>query len=220
MTLQHPGDDVFFLDFKHALYASGVSFSLQGPRRASAEIDDAPPTGRVVVEDRLAYRNASWQLWRDHRVFVPFATIQNWVVAGGGERASERWESDYLDWALNNFSGYLAADELHDRQFCILPIGDNRTFKRLFFEVLDHDPNHEDMIAFFGCFQTVLQARQLTVKGITTDGSALYPTAIQVVWGNLPPQICEFHILKDLNQAILRAAAIAVAAQRGLLRNQ
>lgn len=138
----------------------------------------------------------------------------------GGKRASERWESDYLDWALNNFSGYLAADELHDRQFCILSIVDNRTFKRLFFEVLDHDPNHKDMIAFFGCFQEVLQARQLTVKGITTDGSALYPTAIQVVWGNLLPQICEFHILKDLNQAILRAAAIAVAAQRGLLRNQ
>lgn len=38
---------------------------------------------RVVVEDGLAYRNASWQLWRDHRVFVPFATIQNWVEAGG-----------------------------------------------------------------------------------------------------------------------------------------
>lgn len=38
---------------------------------------------RVVVEDGLAYRNASWHLWRDHRVFVPFATIQNWVEAGG-----------------------------------------------------------------------------------------------------------------------------------------
>lgn len=43
---------------------------------------------RIVVEDGMAYRNASWQLWRDHRVFVPFATIQNWVEAGGkkGER--------------------------------------------------------------------------------------------------------------------------------------
>ena len=38
---------------------------------------------RVVVEDGLAYRNASWHLWRDHRVFVPLATIQNWVEAGG-----------------------------------------------------------------------------------------------------------------------------------------
>ena len=89
----------------------------------------------------------------------------------------------------------------------MLSIVDNRTFKRLFFQVLDHDPKHEDMIAFFERFQAVLQAQQLTVKGITTDGSALYPAAIQVVWGDLPHQICEFHILKDLNQAVLRAVA-------------
>jgi hypothetical protein len=50
---------------------------------------------RIVVEDGLPYRGASWHLWRDHRVFVPFATIQNWVEAGGkkggvthGERLS------------------------------------------------------------------------------------------------------------------------------------
>ena len=38
---------------------------------------------RLVVEDGLPYRTASWHMWRDHRVFVPFATIQNWVEAGG-----------------------------------------------------------------------------------------------------------------------------------------
>ena len=38
---------------------------------------------RLVVEDGLPYRAASWHLWRDHRVFVPFATVQNWVEAGG-----------------------------------------------------------------------------------------------------------------------------------------
>ena len=38
---------------------------------------------RVVVEDGLPYRTASWHLWRDHRVFVPYATIQNWVEAAG-----------------------------------------------------------------------------------------------------------------------------------------
>lgn len=63
------------------------------------------------------------------------------------------------------------------------------------------------MIAFFGRFQNILQGRQLTVQGITTDGSALYPAAIRTVWGNLPHQICQFHILHDLNQAILRAVA-------------
>jgi hypothetical protein len=38
---------------------------------------------RLVVEDGLPYQAASWHLWRDRRVFVPFATIQNWVAAGG-----------------------------------------------------------------------------------------------------------------------------------------
>jgi hypothetical protein len=38
---------------------------------------------RAVVEDGLPYRAASWHMWRDHRVFVPFATIQNWVEAAG-----------------------------------------------------------------------------------------------------------------------------------------
>ena len=38
---------------------------------------------RLVVEDALPYRSASWHLWRDHRVFVPWGTIQNWVEATG-----------------------------------------------------------------------------------------------------------------------------------------
>jgi transposase len=41
---------------------------------------------RLIVEDGLPYRIASWHLWRDHRVFVPFATIQNWVEAAGEKK--------------------------------------------------------------------------------------------------------------------------------------
>lgn len=43
---------------------------------------------RLVVEDGLPYRSASWHLWRDHRVFVPWATIQNWVEATGEKSGS------------------------------------------------------------------------------------------------------------------------------------
>ena len=112
-----------------------------------------------------------------------------------------------MTWALTDFSGYLAIDELYDGPFCVLSIVDNRTFKRLFYQVLDHDPAHADMLAFFQQFQAALQARQLTVCGITTDGSPLYPAAIAAVFGLVPHQICEFHILQDLNHAILRAVA-------------
>ena len=116
-------------------------------------------------------------------------------------------EADYLDWALADFSGYLAADELYDGPFCVLSIVDNRSFKRLWYQVLDHDPSQTDVAAFFRTFQAVLDARQLAVQGITTDGSTLYPPAIAEVFGAVPHQICEFHILADLSRAVLSAVA-------------
>jgi hypothetical protein len=42
---------------------------------------------RLVIEDGLPYQQASWRLWRDHLVFVPFATIQNWVEGAGKKKA-------------------------------------------------------------------------------------------------------------------------------------
>lgn len=41
---------------------------------------------RLVIEDGLPYQQASWRLWRDHLVFVPFATIQNWIEAAGEKK--------------------------------------------------------------------------------------------------------------------------------------
>ena len=42
---------------------------------------------RAVLEDGLPYQAASWRLWRDHCVFVPWATIQNWVEGTGKKKA-------------------------------------------------------------------------------------------------------------------------------------
>jgi len=84
---------------------------------------------------------------------------------------------------------------------------DNRTFKRLIYEVLDHDPTHDDIRAFFRRFQKILEARGLTLAGITTDGSPLYPVPIADVFGRIPHQICEFHVLAELTQAVLKAVA-------------
>src|SRR4051794_3093093 len=104
---------------------------------------------RLVVEDGLPYRTASWSLWRDHRVFVPYATIQNWVEAGG-KKAARRTVTEHLDWALSDFSGFIAADELYDGPFCILSIVDNRTFKRPAYHVLSHAPTDQDVETFKG----------------------------------------------------------------------
>ncbi len=108
---------------------------------------------------------------------------------------------------MDDFSGYIAADELYDGPYCVLSIVDNRTFKRIAYKVLDHDPTHDDIREFFTDFQDALETRGLTLAGITTDGSALYPVPIADVFGELPHQICEFHVLKELTKAVLRAVA-------------
>jgi len=116
-------------------------------------------------------------------------------------------DADYLDWALDGFSGYIAADELYDGPYGVLSIVDNRTFKRIAYEVLDHDPSQEDIRAFFRHFQGGLEQRGLALRGITTDGSALYPQPIREVFGNVPQQVCEFHVLKELLKVVLHAVA-------------
>ena len=49
--------------------------------------------------------------------------------------------------------------------------------------------------------------RGLTVKGVTTDGSALYPEPIAVVFGDVPHQVCTFHVLREVTKAVLSAVA-------------
>lgn len=123
---------------------------------------------------------------------------------------------EYLDEVLSDFSGYVAADELYDGPFCVLSIVDNRRFRRLVYEVLDRNPKKEDVERLFGRFKAELDSRSLTLCGITTDGSPLYPEPIANVFGPVRHQVCEFHVIKELVKAILHAVSKvrkAIAAQ-------
>jgi hypothetical protein len=113
----------------------------------------------------------------------------------------------FLDWALESFSGYVAADELYEGPYCVLSVVDNRAYKRILYEVRDHDPSHDDITAFLGRLKRALDDRDLALQGITTDGSPLYPEPIRTVFGQVPHQICIFHVLKELTQGLLRAVA-------------
>ena len=126
-------------------------------------------------------------------------------------------DTDFLDWALADFSGYVAAAELYDGPFCILSAVDNRCYKRILYEVLDHDPTHDDIRAFLGRLKTALVARDLTLCGVTTDGSSLYPEPLGEVFGDVPHQICQFHIVADVVKAVLGAVA---SARKGLAATQ
>ena len=116
----------------------------------------------------------------------------------------------FLDWALEAFSGYVAADELYEGPSCVLSAVDNRQYKRILYEVLDHDPRHEDIEAFLGRLQRALAERTLVLKGITTDGSALYPAPIRTVFGEVPVNcIAKWRCIFN---ALWRVHALAQAA--------
>ncbi len=108
---------------------------------------------------------------------------------------------------MATFSGYIAVDELYDGPFCVLSLVDNRTFKRLVYEVLDHDPTHADITRFLRRFRRELDRRNLTLQGVTTDGSALYPQPLAEVFPGVPHQVCQFHILREINRQVLKALA-------------
>jgi hypothetical protein len=135
----------------------------------------------------------------------------------GEKRAEERITTDYLDAALADFSGYIAADELYDGPYCILSIVDNRRFKRLLYEVLDHNPTEEDITRFFERFQQALTARGLTLRGVTTDGSPLYPKTVGAVFGPVEHQLCQFHVLAELTKAVLKAVTQVRRQLKGTL---
>jgi len=85
---------------------------------------------------------------------------------------------------------------------------DNHRFRRLTYRVLDHNPTHTDIIPFFKHFKKELETRGLTLRGITTDGSPLYPVPIAQVFGDeVVHQVCQFHVIKELTRAVLHGLA-------------
>src|SRR5256886_13866692 len=69
----------------------------------------------------------------------------------------------------------------------------------------------------FWRLKMALAARNLTLCGVTTDGSALYPVPLMEVFGDVPHQICTFHVLAEVGKAVLGAVA---SARKGLAATQ
>ena len=85
---------------------------------------------------------------------------------------------------------------------------DNRRYNRLAFRVLDHAPTQDDVRDFLEAFKGQLDKRGLKVRGITTDGSSLYPEVLKELWPDARHQLCEFHVLKEITKALLHALAV------------
>ena len=103
-----------------------------------------------------------------------------------GKKSLADIDTEYLDRVLATFSGYLAIDELYDGPFCVISVVDNRMYQRLAYRVLEKSPTKRDVRRFLREFAARLASRGCRVRGITTDGSSLYPQALAKVFPGGP----------------------------------
>src|SRR5262245_30308622 len=84
-------------------------------------------------------------------------------------------------------------------------------------QAVSHDPTHDDIRVFLGRLKTALVARGLTLCGVTTDGSALYPEPLREVFGKVRHRICQFHIVAEVVKAVV---GVVASARKGLAATQ
>jgi hypothetical protein len=207
--------------------AAGLSTSSSPTPSTAAPVADAAstpiwptsPSPSATTPTACSRRRSAWWSRTAYRIARPVGTCGGTTGLSSpgprsrtgsrprGKKSQARLETDYLGHALQNFSGYIAIDELYDGPFCVLSLVDNRTFTRLAYRVLEHDPTQDDIRLFLRDFRAQLEVRSLQVEGITTDGSNLYPVPLAELFPGTPHQVCEFHVLKELTQAVLHALA-------------
>jgi hypothetical protein len=117
-----------------------------------------------------------------------------------------RWKVAQLDLSthrqmvIEKFSGTLCIDELHLGRFTLLlatdPIAD---LPVAFALVSRNDAAHMQR------FLTNLKIGGLLPRVVVTDGSNLYPAVLAKVWPQARHQLCVFHILKDINELLVKA---------------
>jgi transposase-like protein len=110
---------------------------------------------------------------------------------------------------LEKFSGILCVDELHLGRFTLLlatdPVAD---LPVAFALVSRNDQDHMRR------FLANLKGSGFEPRVVVTDGSDLYPAVLARLWPGARHQLCVFHILKDINDLIVKAVRRLAHAMR------
>jgi transposase len=117
-----------------------------------------------------------------------------------------RWKIAQLDLSphrqlvLAKFSGTLCVDELHLGRFTLLLATDPIANMPVAFALVSrNDADHMHR------FLKNLKNWGVKPSVVVTDGSSLYPAVLAELWPFAHHQLCIFHILKDINDLILKA---------------
>jgi hypothetical protein len=129
-----------------------------------------------------------------------------------------RWKVARLDlpahrqMVLEKFSGTLCVDELHLDRFTLLLATDPIADLPVAFALVSRNDQ-----AHMRRFLNNLKGWGLLPRVVVTDGSDLYPAVLAQLWPATRHQLCVFHLLKDVNDLILKAVRrlAAALARRG-----
>lgn len=194
---------VAFLDVHYAEYQSRCrccksfrSWPLSVP--AKADYDDAVRAAVLerILEDGLNVQRTLTALRRDFFLHLSEGFVYDCL----------RWKVAQLDlrphrqMVLEKFSGTLCVDELHLGRFTLLLATDPLSDLPVAFALVSRN-DQDHMLRFL----QNLKRWGLEPEVVVTDGSTLYPAVLTQLWPTARHQLCVFHLLKDINDLILKA---------------
>ena len=148
----------------------------------------------ALIRDRMPYWLVQQRMAEDFCLDLSVGYLHDcFLWAHQQIDTEEHWQ-----FVLANFSGVMCVDEVHDSGQAILFATDPlRDFTIAFEQVEKNDQEHMD------AFLQRLKKRGLKVVVAITDGSPLYKDSLQSHWTGIAPQLCLFHVIKDVNKLIL-----------------
>jgi transposase-like protein len=149
-----------------------------------------------LIRDRLPYRKVQQRMAEDFQIDLSVGYIHNCFT----------WAYDQLNtdarraWAVENFSGVLCIDEVHDSGRVLLYATDPISDFTVHFAI--NDKNDQDQM---DAFLEELREMGIHPAVTITDGSPLYKDALQEIWEEVEHQLCIFHVIKEVNKLVLDA---------------
>lgn len=158
----------------------------------SLEVRNA--VANALIRDRLPYRKVQERMREDFLLKLSVGYIHDCFLWAHGQIDDKA----RLRWAVENFSGVLCIDEVHDAARTILYATDPLNDFTAAFEIVErNDQEHMD------AFLAGLRDKGFCPKVVITDGSPLYKDALQEVWRGIEHQLCVFHVIQEVNKLIL-----------------
>lgn len=149
-----------------------------------------------LIRDRLPYRKVQMRMEEDFCLPISIGYVHQCFHWAHEQISTE----ERRRWAVENFSGVLCIDELHDGGKVILYATDPLSDFTVDFAINDmNDQDHMD------AFLQHLKEMGIEPEVVITDGSLLYKDALQEVWEDVLHQLCIFHVIKEINKLVLDA---------------